>query len=594
MNTNEKLQALRQEMQKRKIDAYIVPTSDYHESEYVGPYFKARAYLSGFTGSQGTLAVTLQESALWVDGRYFIQAEKQLAGSEIKMMKMGTPDTPTLLQWLNEKLPENGRLGFDGKVMNTALASQFSAACAPRNIALYTSEDLVDLIWEDRTALPHSEGFIVPFVSCGESCASKLARVRDKMREQQCDAHLITSLDDSAYLLNLRGDDIPHFPVLLSYLLITLEDAFLYVDPSKLDEDCQAYLQENGVSIRTYNQIYTDLSQLVYERMWLDETTVNYALGSCVPVQKRYNAFNPSQLMKACKNEMELESTRQAHLQDGAAMCKFLYWLKTNIGKMEITEISASDYLAQCRYEMGANDLSFDTISAYSDHAAMMHYSATPQSQYTLKPEGMLLVDSGGQYINGTTDVTRTIVLGPLSEPMKKHFTAALRSHIRLAKAVFLSGCGGMNLDILARGPLWDMGIDYRCGTGHGVGHLLNVHEGPNGFRWKIVPERKDSAVLQPGMLQSNEPGVYLEGEYGIRHENEMVVQVKETNEYGTFLQFETITFVPFDLDAIEVEMLTTSEKAWLNAYHAQVYDKISVYLDEDEKAWLKEATRNI
>lgn len=590
MNTNEKLTALRFEMQKRQIDAYFIPTADYHESEYVGPHFKARAFMSGFTGSQGTLVVTLNESALWVDGRYFIQAEHQIEGSEITLMKMGTPNTPTIVEYLAQKLVPNAMLGFDGKVVNTAFMKQLQ----PLQLQYAMEEDLVDLIWSEREALPCSKGWNVPLEVCGKSVAEKVALVREQLALHDCDAHLITSLDDIAYLLNLRGNDIPHFPVLLAYVLMLKDETILYMNEASLDEDVKASLQANGITIAPYNQIYEDIKHVSYQKLWFDETVVNYALGSQIPTEKAYNAFNPTQLMKACKNEAELNSTRQAHIQDGAAMVKFLYWLKNNVASGTLNEVNIADFLANKRYELGAYDLSFDTIAAYLDHGAMMHYSATKESAYTLKEEGFLLVDSGGQYPNGTTDITRTIVLGPISDKMKLHFTTALKSHIRLSKAIFLEGCSGMNLDILARGPLWDLGLDYRCGTGHGVGHLLNVHEGPNGFRWKVVPERKDSAPLQVGMIQSNEPGVYLEGEYGIRHENEMIVIEKEVNEYGRFLCFETITFVPFDLAGIDASLLSADEIQWLNDYHQETYTKLCPYLSAEEQAWLKEATQAI
>lgn len=590
MNTNEKLNALRQEMTKRNIDAYLVPTADYHESEYVGPHFKARAYLSNFTGSQGTLVVTMKESALWVDGRYFIQAQQQINDSEIILMKMGTPNTPTVMEYLQKVLQEGDTLGFDGKVVNTAFMQQLH----PYGFQYAMEEDLVDIIWKDREPLPSSQGWIVPLEVCGKSSKDKIEAVRKECQKYGCDAHLITSLDDVAYLLNLRGNDIPHFPVLLAYVLMLQDKCICYVNEASLNPSCISYLQENGVTIAPYMQIYEDLKTISYDKMFYDPTVVNYALGSMIPASKSYQAFNPTQLMKSIKNEMELNSTRQAHLLDGAAMVKFLYWLKNHPSKQSLDEISVSDYLASKRYEMGAYDLSFDTIAAYLDHGAMMHYSATKESAYHLDDKGFLLVDSGGQYPNGTTDITRTIVLGPISDEMKLHFTTALRSHIRLSQAIFLEGCSGMNLDILARGPLWDLGLDYRCGTGHGVGHLLNVHEGPNGFRWKIVPERKDSATLQVGMLQSNEPGVYLEGQYGIRHENEMIVMEKEENEYGRFLCFETITFVPFDREGIDASLLTKAELAWLNDYHQQVYVKLCPYLTTKEQAWLKEVTKPI
>ena len=408
--------------------------------------------------------------------------------------------------------------------------------------------------------------------------------------------HIITSLDDIAWITNMRGWDIARYPVMLAYLILTLDGGVIFVDKEKLNDELIANFEENHIEIKDYNDIYEYVKTFDSDAViMLDSSVVNYAitqnLNQNIKIEDR---VNPSQLMKAMKNEIELENNRKVHIKDAVAMTKFMYWLKTNIGKEKMSEIIASDYLEKLRKAQGAIDLSFNTISAYKEHAAMMHYSATPESDVELKKEGMLLVDSGGQYMEGTTDITRTFVLGEISDEERYWFTTALRSNIALSKAHFLYGCRGMNLDILARGPLWEQGMDYKCGTGHGVGHLLNVHEGPNGFRWKIVPERKDSCVLEEGMTQSNEPGVYEEGKFGIRHENEMVVRKGEKNEYGQFMYFETITFVPFDLDGLDEALLTQYDKEWLNAYHKQVFEKVSPYLSDDEVAWLRKATRAI
>ena len=394
----------------------------------------------------------------------------------------------------------------------------------------------------------------------------------------------------------MRGWDIARYPVMLAYLILTLDGGVIFVDKEKLNDELIANFEENHIEIKDYNDIYEYVKTIDSDAViMLDSSVVNYAitqnLNQNIKIEDR---VNPSQLMKAMKNEIELENNRKVHIKDAVAMTKFMYWLKTNIGKEKMSEIIASDYLEKLRKAQGAIDLSFNTISAYKEHAAMMHYSATPESDVELKKEGMLLVDSGGQYMEGTTDITRTFVLGEISDEERYWFTTALRSNIALSKAHFLYGCRGMNLDILARGPLWEQGMDYKCGTGHGVGHLLNVHEGPNGFRWKIVPERKDSCVLEEGMTQSNEPGVYEEGKFGIRHENEMVVRKGEKNEYGQFMYFETITFVPFDLDGLDEALLTQYDKEWLNAYHKQVFEKVSPYLSDDEVAWLRKATRAI
>ena len=398
-------------------------------------------------------------------------------------------------------------------------------------------------------------------------------------------------------MMNMRGWDISCFPVMLCYLVITHNENHIFIDENKLDEQMLANFRENAVAVHAYDDIYAFVKTIPADAcVMLNTGVVNYAITQNLKKEIRIiDCPNPSQLMKARKNEIELENNRKAHIKDAVAMTKFMYWLKNNIGKETITEISASDYLESLRRKQEHNlGLSFSTISAYKEHAAMMHYSASEETNVELKPEGMLLVDSGGQYLEGTTDITRTFVLGPISDEIRTHYTCALRGMIQLSRAKFLEGCRGMNLDILARGPLWEMGIDYKCGTGHGVGHLMNVHEGPNGFRWKVVPERNDSCVLEEGMTQSNEPGVYVEGSHGIRHGNELVVRRGEKNEYGQFMYFETITFVPFDLDGLDVDLMTRYDIAWLNAYHKEVYDKVSPYLNEAEKEWLKYATREI
>lgn len=596
MTIIEKLTALRSLMKERHMDAYIIPTSDFHETEYVGEHFKARKYMSGFSGSQGTLIVCQDKAALWTDGRYFIQAENQLQGTTIDLMKQGEEGVPTMEEYLYENVFEHGTVGFDGRVMNTALVEKLADKLQAKKSTFACEEDLVGMIWKDRPALPKKKGFFLEECYSGESTKEKLKRIRAVLKQEKATHHIVTSLDDIAWILNMRGWDIAHFPVMLSYLIIDENSASLYINESKLDDQLRDNLQENAIVICPYDAIYEDVKKIAQDAVvLLDKTIVNYAITSGLHKEITViNRPNPSQLMKAMKNPIELANNRKAHIKDAIAMCKCMYWLKAKIGKETITEISASAYLETLRKEQGCFDISFDTISAYKEHAAMMHYSANEETNAELKPEGMLLVDSGAQYLEGTTDITRTFVLGAISDEIKHHFTTALRSHIALSKAHFLYGCRGLNLDILARGPLWDLALDYKCGTGHGVGHVLNVHEGPNGFRWRIVPERNDSCVLEEGMTQSNEPGVYVEGSHGIRHENEMVVCKGEKNEYGQFMYFETITFVPFDLDGIDASLLTQYEKAWLNAYHQEVYEKISPYLKEEEQSWLREATRAI
>lgn len=597
MTVVEKLKKLRKLMEERHMDVYLIPTSDFHETEYVGEHFKARAYMSGFTGSAGTLVVCKDCAALWTDGRYFIQAADQLEGSTIDLMKQGEEGVPTLAQYIYDHMSEEGVFGFDGRVMNTKLIKAIIGKLADKKVSVSYTEDLVGMVWEDRPALPTNKGFFLEERYSGKSTKDKISDIREAMEKAGATHHIVTSLDDIAWMMNMRGGDIARFPVMLSYLILTKTTNHIFLDQNKLTEELVENFKANDVEVHDYNDIYEFVKTLSADSVvMLDTGVVNYTITSNLNKEIRViDRANPSQMMKAMKNEVELENNRKAHIKDAVAMTKFMYWLKNNIGKETITEISASDYLQELRFaQEGCFDLSFNTISAYKEHAAMMHYSANEETNVELKPEGMLLVDSGGQYMEGTTDITRTFVLGPISDEIRTHFTAALRGMIQLSKARFLEGCRGMNLDILARGPLWEMGIDYKCGTGHGVGHLLNVHEGPNGFRWRIVPERNDSCVLAEGMTQSNEPGVYVEGSHGIRHENEMVVRKGEKNEYGQFMYLETITFVPFDLDGLNTSLMTQYDKEWLNAYHAEVFEKVSPYLNEEETAWLKKATRAI
>lgn len=597
MEVTTKLQKLRQRMKEKNIDVYMIPTSDFHETEYVGDHFKAREYMSGFQGSAGTLVVCQDCAALWSDGRYFIQAQEQLKGSTITFMREGEEGVPSIVQYIYEHVQEEGTFGFDGRVMNTKMVKAIQENLKHRHVKLAYEEDLVGMIWDDRPALPSQQGFFLEEKYSGRSTSDKIESICHIMEKKKATHHIITSLDDIAWILNMRGYDIQHFPILLSYLIITQTKHYLFIDKEKLTTEMEEQLYANNIEVRGYHDIYNFVKLLDKDAVvMLDCAKVNFAITNNLHKNITIvNRSNPSQRMKAIKNPVELENNRRAHRKDAVAMTKFMYWLKTNIGKVEMSEVSVSDYLKQLRFaQEGCFDLSFSTISAYKEHAAMMHYSANKDSDSTLKAQGMLLVDSGGQYVEGTTDITRTFVLGAISNDMRVHFTTALRSMISLSKARFLYGCRGTNLDILARGPLWEMALDYKCGTGHGVGHVLNVHEGPNGFRWKVVAQREDSCILEEGMTQSNEPGVYVEGSYGIRHENELVVRKGEKNEYGQFMYFETITFVPFDIDGLDSTLLTQYEKEWLNTYHKEVYQKVSPYLSKEEAIWLKEATRSL
>ena len=591
----QRLKKLRDLMAQRGIDAYVIPTSDFHESEYVGDYFKARKYMSGFTGSAGTLVVTAKEACLWTDGRYFIQAAEQLKDSTITLMRMGEEETPDIEDYLYDAIPEGGKLGFDGRVVTAALGKAFAGKLSAKHATLSTAEDLVDLIWEDRPALSAEPAFLLAEKYTGKSAAQKLEELRDAIRQNGCDTHVITTLDDIAWLLNIRGNDVACNPVVLSYVVITLKKAHFFVNPACLNDEIRQALAGCGVEIHDYQDMLSFVKALPKRAVvLLDPQKVNYEIYASIR-GKKVEKPNPTQLAKAMKNPVELDNIRRAHVKDGVAFTKFMYLLKTNVGKIPITEISAAEYLLARRAEQeGFIEPSFETISAYKANAAMMHYSATEESNAQLKPEGMLLVDSGGQYYEGTTDITRTMVLGPITKEQKLHFTTVLRSNLNLANARFLHGCIGMNLDILARGPIWDLNLDYKCGTGHGIGYLLNVHEAPNGFRWKIVAERRDSAVFEEGMVTTDEPGIYIEGSHGIRTENELICRKGIKNADGQFMYFEPVTYAPIDLDGIDPAYLTDKERRTLNDYHAMVYGKLFDYLTAEEREWLKEYTRSI
>lgn len=593
----QRIENIRDLMKEKNIYAYIVPSSDYHQSEYVGDYFKSREFMSGFTGSAGTLIISMDEAGLWTDGRYFIQAENELKDSGIKLFKMGEEGVPTIEEYLLEKLPKNSTLGFDGRVMSVKEGQSLANKLAFQGINIEYKYDLVNDIWEDRCSLPTEKAFLLGTEYSGESFSDKLSRIRAVMKEKKATTHILASLDDIAWLFNIRGRDVKSNPVVLSYAVISIDSVYLFIDKNKIGEDIRAELSKENVQIKGYEEVYEFIKKIEEnEVVLIDTSKVNYAIYNNIPsnVQK-IEERNPSILFKSIKNEIELKNIRNSHIKDGVAFTKFMYWLKNNIGKIEITEISATQKLEEFRREQDKFiEPSFSTIAAYKDHAAMMHYSATEESNYKLEPRDLFLVDSGGQYFDGTTDITRTIALGPIPENVRKDFTNVVRGMIRLSKAKFLYGCRGYNLDTLARGPLWEEGIDYKCGTGHGIGFVLNVHEGPNGFRWKVREDIDDTCILEEGMVTTNEPGVYVENSHGIRIENEIVVRKAEKNEYGQFMDFEVITFAPIDLDAIDESLILKDEKVYLNNYHKQVYDKISLYLNEEEKQWLKTYTREI
>ncbi len=591
------LEKLRNCMKEYGIDAYIIPSSDSHQSEYVGEYFKSRAYISGFTGSAGTLVVTMEEAGLWTDGRYFIQAENQLKNTGIKLFKMGEEGVPTTKEYLCDKMANNSTLGFDGRLISANEGKALQEALKDKNINIKYEYDLVDKVWEDRPLLSTEKAFLLDVKYAGETFSSKLIRLRNEMNLKGATTHIITTLDDIAWLFNIRGRDVKYTPVVLSYSLITVDKVYLFIDDNKLNDEIINELNKENVIIKPYNDIYEFVKTIdEKENVLLDDEKVNYSIYNNLPNEvKKINGLNPTMNFKAVKNSIELENIRNSHLKDGIAFTKFMYWLKNSVGKVEISEISAAEKLESLRREQdGFIEPSFATIAGYKEHAAMMHYSATPETDYKLEPSDLFLIDSGGQYFDGTTDITRTIVLGEISDELKKHFTAVVRGMINLSMAKFLYGVKGYNLDILARRPMWNLGIDYKCGTGHGVGFLGTIHESPNGFRWRIVPQRLETATLEEGMVTTNEPGIYIEGSHGIRIENELITKKAEKNEYGQFMEFEVVTFAPIDIDAIDVNELNKEERDYLNNYHKSVYDKVSPFLTKEECDWLKDYTRKI
>ena len=592
---SKRITALRAIMKREGIDYYYIPTADFHESEYVVEYFKARKFITGFTGSAGVAVIGQEEAWLWTDGRYFIQAANQIEGSGFGLMKMGQEGVPTVMQYLGEKLQEGQCIGFDARVVNTNDAKEFAKIAAKKHGSLKIDKDLLDEVWTDRPALVHQPADVLKDEFNGESTASKLARVREQMEKEEAQYHIISTLDDIAWILNVRGNDIPHVPVVLSFLVIGKEDAMWFVEENALSDAVKEMAAECGITIRPYEDVYAYAATIPENStVLLDKRKVNYritnALSETVHIVSK---ANPSQLMKAIKNEIELENTRKAHLLDGIAVTKFMYWLKKNVGKIPMDEVSVSDYLQSLREQMeGYRDISFDTIAGYNANAAMMHYKAEPDTAAKLEPQGMLLVDSGGHYDTGTTDITRTFVLGPISDIQKKHFTMVVKSNLNLANVKFLYGCNGISLDVICREPIWKENLDYQCGTGHGVGYLLNVHEGPNSFRWQYRPGFDNP--FEAGMITTDEPGIYLQDQYGIRTENELICVKGEKNQYGQFMGFENITYVPIDLDGIDKQYLNAEDVKQLNDYHKMVYEKISPYMTPEENEWLKEDTRAI
>ncbi len=598
MNTiKQRLEKLRALMSAHGIQAYYIPTSDFHASEYVGDYFATQRFMSGFTG-EGTLVVLMNEAGLWTDGRYFLQGSQQLEGTTIELMRMGEEGVPSIEEYFEAKLSHEAIIGMDGRYVSASFGNKLLQSLSKKDVSLMADIDLVGEVWgQDRPKMSQAEAFVLKKEYAGKCACEKLSEIREAMREKHADVHVLTTLDDIAWLFNLRGADVKCNPVLLSYAIIERENAYLFVDDEKLTADVREHLDELSVTVLPYNDVYSFVAR--YDEgtsIMLSTGKVNYALYNALRDKALViDAENPTVLKKAMKNETELKNVHNAHIKDGVAVTRFMHYVKENVGKTKLTEISLGDKLEGFRKEQeGFLYPSFDTIMGYGPHGAIIHYSATPETDVEVKPQGLLLVDSGGQYYEGTTDITRTLAVGELTKDERTHFTMVLRSTLALQNAKFAYGARGVNLDILAREPLWERGLDYRHGTGHGVGYLLNVHEQPNGFRWKVVPERNDSAVFEPGMITTDEPGYYADGMYGIRHENELVCKEYMQTEYGRFLCFEPVTFVPFDLDAIDASMMSDIDKARLNAYHKLVYETLAPYMEKDELSWLKHYTREI
>lgn len=592
MNVNQRIEKLRQAMEKRGIDAYIVNTSDPHMSEYLADHYKSRVYISGFTGSAGTAVITKEKAILWTDGRYFIQAEDEIKDSEFVLFKMATPGYPSYMEWLKTNLNNGDKLGFDGKTYSQLAFESLKKEMKDKDIILHDEEDLLEEVWKDRPELLKARAFKHEIQYTGKSTKEKLEDIRAKMEEKGSDYFIIGSLDDIAWTFNIRGGDVLYTPVIISYAVITMDRAYLFVDKDKITSDVENFLNENGVDVKNYENIEKFLKDIEENSIiFLDKSMTNRYIYSSIPSRcKIISATNISTILKGKKNPTEVKNQKNAYIKDGVALSKFLYWLEKNIGEIKISEISAADKLLEFRQEQDKFiEPSFSTISAYGPNAAMAHYSASQESNAILEQKGFYLVDSGGQYLDGTTDITRTIALGDLTKEEKTDFTLTLKSHIALSDAVFLKGTNGYQLDMLCRAPMWKHGLDFKHGTGHGVGYLLGVHEGPH----RIANSPNDIS-LEKGMIVSNEPGVYKVGKHGIRIENILVVDQAMETESGEFLKFENLSFVPIDLRAIDVNLLNKNEKTWLNNYHRQVFDKISPYLNNEEKTWLEENTGEI
>ena len=594
MNTiNQRLESLREVMKREHLAAFIFPSTDAHQSEYVADHWMGRAWISGFNGSAGTAVVTMHSAALWTDSRYFLAAEEQLKGTEFQLMKLKIPGTPSIAEWLGKELQDvdSPEVGLDGWVNSYSSTSGLIADLRKAGgITVRTNFDPLEEIWKDRPSIPLNSVEIQPMEFAGEDVSSKIKRIRRALRAQHADGMLVSALDDIAWTLNLRGTDVHCVPVFVSYLLIASDKVSLFVDEAKVSSEIRAYLESNGVSIYKYNKVEEGLKAYSEYNILLDGNETSYYLWKAVRCQEIVHASSPIPAMKAVKNEAEIAGYRSAMLKDGVAMVKFLKWLLPAVEAGGETEISIDKKLTALRAEQKLfRDISFDTIAGYQAHGAIVHYEATPETDIPLKPEGLLLLDSGAQYQDGTTDITRTIALGPITEEMKHIYTLVLKAHIQLELAKFPDGASGTQLDALGRECMWREGLNFLHGTGHGVGSYLSVHEGPHQIRMEYMP-----TPLRAGMTLTDEPGLYLAGKFGVRIENTVLLSDYMKTEFGKFLQIEPLTLCPIDTAPIDLTMLMPEELAWLNEYHAKVYAELAPYLDEDEKKWLENATKAI
>lgn len=590
---NQRLESLREVMKREHLAAFIFPSTDAHQSEYVADHWMGRAWISGFNGSAGTAVVTMHSAALWTDSRYFLAAEEQLNGTEFQLMKLKIPGTPSIAEWLGKELQDvdSPEVGLDGWVNSYSSTSGLIADLRKAGgITVRTNFDPLEEIWKDRPSIPLNSVEIQPMEFAGEDVSSKIKRIRLALRAQHADGMLVSALDDIAWTLNLRGTDVHCVPVFVSYLLIASDKVSLFVDEAKVSSEIRAYLESNGVSIYKYNKVEEGLKAYSEYNILLDGNETSYYLWKAVRCQEIVQASSPIPAMKAVKNESEIAGYRSAMLKDGVAMVKFLKWLLPAVEAGGETEISIDKKLTALRAEQKLfRDISFDTIAGYQAHGAIVHYEATPETDIPLKPEGLLLLDSGAQYQDGTTDITRTIALGPITEEMKHIYTLVLKAHIQLELAKFPDGASGTQLDALGRECMWREGFNFLHGTGHGVGSYLSVHEGPHQIRMEYMP-----TPLRAGMTLTDEPGLYLAGKFGVRIENTVLLSDYMKTEFGKFLQIEPLTLCPIDTAPIDLAMLMPEELAWLNEYHAKVYAELAPYLDEEEKKWLENATKAI